>query len=509
VWLCCRVARAGCAQVARADVNRAKWEESKRWRSAGFARVHLRIDAGEWAFKVGVGGVHHKLGDGNFGTVSAATVTRGGHTVDAAVKELKQGLCTSDAFWGEVAMGSLSHQHVVRVFGGEERPPAAGSAGTEPRFFMLMELCERGSVSDHLKAGTDPLPTRLVWCRQLLATLSWLHGFGITHADLKPANLLLAAGNRASIKLCDFGLAKQDRWLSTLPSTANDLAGELRGTRVFMDPHAFPGGSGAAGKHEITAASDVYSAAITLWCILTGQTLPYGEWLQHPSRNQATIVDDFQAEARGGMRPAAAEALARQEMDSGWLPGTAALLQRMWAGSPTDRPTATEAYVQWMELEDAHRTGRRPRVVEAPSTAPLPILRAGSASMLSPELAVFRPGMDIAAVPAAAAGGAAPVATGALGDSIRATGSIATPAGGAAAAAAHAPAGGGAGAAPHPELASAAACAAAPTLPLSVSMLGPGAAAPTPAPAPAPAPGPGAAPAAPMNVGIAGSALNG
>jgi mitogen-activated protein kinase 15 len=86
---------------------------------------------------------------------------------------------------------------------------------------------------------------------QILCSLKYLHSSGLIHRDLKPGNLLI--NSDASIKLCDFGLARA--WNSAHPP--EDLTDYIA-TRWYRAP-------------EILCGSSQYSFAVDLWaagCIL-------------------------------------------------------------------------------------------------------------------------------------------------------------------------------------------------------------------------------------------------
>jgi eukaryotic-like serine/threonine-protein kinase len=93
---------------------------------------------------------------------------------------------------------------------------------------------------------------------QVLDALAHAHENGIVHRDVKPANVMLEAGDRVSVRVLDFGLA-QITEVETLTA-----AGDVPGTLAYIAPERLDG-------HEATGAADVWSVGVILWEALAGR----------------------------------------------------------------------------------------------------------------------------------------------------------------------------------------------------------------------------------------------
>ena len=89
-----------------------------------------------------------------------------------------------------------------------------------------------------------------------------MHNRGIVHRDVKPSNVLLADGDRVSVRLLDFGLARMAEE-ETLTA-----AGDVPGTLAYISPERLSGKP--AGP-----ATDVWSVGVLLWEALAGRH-PFG-----------------------------------------------------------------------------------------------------------------------------------------------------------------------------------------------------------------------------------------
>jgi serine/threonine protein kinase len=151
---------------------------------------------------------------------------------------------------GARLLAGLRHPGVVAVYDVDE-----------PARALAMEWIAGGTLRARLAAHPDGLPATEVaaTARGLLATLTFLHGQGIVHGDLKPSNLLLRAPGEAV--LADFGAAVQiDRGAGAA------RLGEAGGTPLYLAPEQFQGAP-ASGE------TDLYAAGAILWEAATGHSL--------------------------------------------------------------------------------------------------------------------------------------------------------------------------------------------------------------------------------------------
>jgi WD40 repeat protein/serine/threonine protein kinase len=136
--------------------------------------------------------------------------------------------------------------------------------------FLVSAYCPGGSLAGWLAAQQAPVPVRLA--AETLAVLAdavqYVHGHGILHRDVKPANILLeartsAAGSGPAFvpRLTDFGLAKLRE-----AHTEATRSGAVLGTLSYMAPEQ------AEGRlDDISPATDVYGLGAVLYEMLTGR----------------------------------------------------------------------------------------------------------------------------------------------------------------------------------------------------------------------------------------------
>ncbi|MGY4531953.1 serine/threonine protein phosphatase PrpC [Pseudomonas sp. TE3786] len=139
--------------------------------------------------------------------------------------------------------------------------PEVHHANQRQHLYYLMREHQGITLAEHFTLhGNLGLNQWLEIAARLLRALGMLHRRNILHRDIKPANLLLSSDGE--LRVLDFGLAY-------CPGLSPQDSGELPGTPSFIAPEAYAGAAPSV-------AQDLYSAAVSLYYLLTGH-YPHGE----------------------------------------------------------------------------------------------------------------------------------------------------------------------------------------------------------------------------------------
>lgn len=153
------------------------------------------------------------------------------------------------------AAAALQHPHIVTVH----------AIGREDDVrYIAMEFVEGTNLATRIRSegALPPEEVHRIF-REIMIALDAAHQQGLIHRDIKSSNVLLARSDQ-SVKLADFGLARMRD-----SQTQLTLGESVVGTPDYMSPEQ------ARGSDDIDERSDLYSAGVVLFEMLTGKT-PFG-----------------------------------------------------------------------------------------------------------------------------------------------------------------------------------------------------------------------------------------
>ena len=194
-----------------------------------------------------------RIGTGGMAVVYKAKCHRLNRLV--AVKILKSDLAQDEDFRRRFnaesqAVAQLSHPNIVSVYD--------VSKGGDIEY-IVMELIDGITLKQYMeKRGQLNWRESLHFITQIMRGLSHAHSRGIVHRDIKPQNVMVLRDG--SVKVADFGIA-------CLENAAQTLTQEALGSVHYISPEQARG-------DRIDARSDIYSAGVVLYEMLTGR-LPF------------------------------------------------------------------------------------------------------------------------------------------------------------------------------------------------------------------------------------------
>ena len=165
---------------------------------------------------------------------------------------------SAERFKREIMLAAgLQHPNIVPVL-------SAGEFGTLPYF--IMPYIDGESLRARMMRGPLSVRETVTILKDVVRALAFAHGRGIIHRDIKPDNVLLAAG---AAVVTDFGVAKalsasrQQQGVRTSAPTMTGVGTSL-GTPAYMAPEQ------AAADPSTDHRADLYALGIVAYEMLTG-----------------------------------------------------------------------------------------------------------------------------------------------------------------------------------------------------------------------------------------------
>ena len=272
--------------------------------------------------------VQAKLGAGGMGDVYLGVHEMIGKR--AAIKVLKAELCSDrfsvERFIAEArVVNQIGHPNIVDVFAFGQTP--------DGRSFLVMELLEGETLRDRIARGPIGLAEMCAIVQPLVRALGAAHAKGVVHRDLKPDNVFLVGGDRASVKLLDFGIAK----LVVSDQMQQTASGALVGTPMYLAPEQ-------ARAQTIDHRADIYTLGGMLFELVTG-------------RPPFLAASSFEVVAKHLMEP--------PEHPSTFAPVPAELdelIVNLLAKAPEARPTLADVSLVLERIADPNRRAPLPEI---------------------------------------------------------------------------------------------------------------------------------------------------
>src|SRR5215203_5782160 len=179
---------------------------------------------------------------------------------------------------------SFSHPNIVPVHAVEERDRV---------LCFVMGFVDGETLTARISRTGPMTPTESVRLLQECAwALSYAHGRGVVHRDVKPDNILIDRGSGRAL-ITDFGISR------TQEASGLTMVGEIVGTPQYMSPEQ-------ASGDALDGRSDLYSLGVVAFFALTGR-LPFDSSSAH---GYLTAHITRPAPPLGSVRPDIPQALA-------------------------------------------------------------------------------------------------------------------------------------------------------------------------------------------------------
>lgn len=153
------------------------------------------------------------------------------------------------------AAAALNHPNICTIYAIDE---------VDGQMFIAMEFIEGQSLREKINTGPLKIDETIKFAMQIADGLQAAHEKGITHRDIKSANIMIT--EKGQVKIMDFGLAKLARGGTMLTKEGMTL-----GTAAYMSPEQARG-------EVVDHRTDIWSLGVVLYEMISGR-LPFrGEY---------------------------------------------------------------------------------------------------------------------------------------------------------------------------------------------------------------------------------------
>ncbi len=175
-------------------------------------------------------------------------------------------------------VSKMRHPNIVPIFEAGE---------VEGDLYLVFEYVPGKNLAEFLRqSGALPPVKAVTILSKVLDAVAHAHAQGIIHRDLKPSNILL--DDDGTPRVMDFGIAARI-------DGANEGSDRVTGTPAYMSPEYIL-------KRELSERSDVFSAGVILFEMLTGQRAFAGDnvaqIMQRVAREDLVLPDEAAVDAR-------------------------------------------------------------------------------------------------------------------------------------------------------------------------------------------------------------------
>jgi serine/threonine protein kinase len=247
----------------------------------------------------------------------------------------------------------LNHPHIVHLYGFERFDHLA---------CLFLEYIDGITLRRRILDAGGPFSTDELraWVRPICAGLSYAHGQGVFHCDIKPANVMVMREGRVVVS--DFGIARTAGGTVTTISTP--------GTPDYMAPEQWLG-------RKLDARTDVYALGVTLFSMVTGGERPF---IGESPEAEGTTADRVRWEHLYQPPPSP------RVYNASLSPALEALILRALAKEPSERfPTVGEFYLAFEDTLSGPAAYQVPISPAVPTAEPSAAKETPSHPERSPE----------------------------------------------------------------------------------------------------------------------------